>query len=585
MNILGLNYIFHDTSACVISDHMVKCAIEEERLLRQKHTPVFPYRAIARCLAQSGLTHDDLDHIAVSINPNVAMPEKIQYAASLRPAVRDFMFTEIEEQNEKHLTFWKWYNALWPEDKQKRPRVHFVDHHHSHAVGSFLVSPWEEAALLAVDGGGEWRTLWMGQAKGGAVEQFSETLFPHSLGTFYSAVTEFCGFKTEYDEGKTMGLAPTGDPKRFFEVVDGMVDVDDEGAVRLDPSWFELPVSISGRYCSAKMISALGTPRSPREPIADHHRDAAAAFQAVLEKKILKITAMLSKKTGMRHLVHSGGVALNSVVNGRILQEGHFDDIYIMPGAGDSGTSIGAAACVYKQVLKQPAKLHHADPFIGDAYSHQEIEAFLKQAKIRYRRSTDVCAEAAGALHKGDIIGWFQGKMEFGPRALGGRSILADPTKAGMKDKINAEVKHREAFRPFAPSVLEERATEYFESTVPVPFMLTVFPVVEAARATIPAVVHVDNTARLQTVAKDSNPKYHRLIEEFSKLSGHPVILNTSFNVMDEPIVASPYDAVRCFYSTGIDTLFIGDFVLEKAPIKERATSNIRELAGSEHFV
>ncbi|CAN7625168.1 hypothetical protein LJR235_004665 [Pararhizobium sp. LjRoot235] len=568
MNILGLNYIFHDASACVISNNEIKCAIEEERLSREKHTSKFPVRAIARCLKQANLTLDEIDHIAISVNPDIAVAKKVQYAASLGAAAREFLYSEIGGQNQKHLAFWNWYNHSWPVSKARRPDVHFVDHHYSHAIGSFHVSPWTEAAVLAIDGGGEWRTVWMGEARNGAFSQFSETLFPHSLGTFYSAVTEYCGFKVEYDEGKTMGLAPTGDPTRFFDIVDEMVRVKDDGAVELDLSWFDLPASITGRFCSEKLIAALGVPRGPGEEIREHHRDAAAAFQAVLEKNVLKMTSMLAAKTKLPFLVHSGGVALNSVANGKILQAGHFDDIYVMPGAGDNGTAIGAAAYVYKDILGNREKLYHVNPFVGDEYANQEIERFLKSAKVTYRKSDDVCLEAARSLSDGKIIGWFQGKMEFGPRALGGRSILADPTRAGMKDKINAEVKHREAFRPFAPSVIAERASDYFETTVEVPFMLTVFPVREEMRAKIPAIVHVDDTARLQTVRRDCNERYYDLIREFGKLSGHPVVLNTSFNVMDEPIVASPSDAVRCFYSTGIDILYIGDFVLEKEPAK-----------------
>ncbi|RWB25612.1 carbamoyltransferase C-terminal domain-containing protein [Mesorhizobium sp.] len=564
MNILGINYIFHDTAACIVSDNELKCAIEEERLLRQKHTSNFPYRAIERCLEESGLSYLDINHIAVSINPNLAVMDKIQYAAGLNMGTRDFMFAEIGEQNARHLSFWKWFEEHFPTSQLSRPTVHCVDHHHAHAIGSYLVSPWDEAALLAIDGGGEWRTHWMGQGKGSQIQPISETTFPHSLGTFYSAVTEFCGFKPMYDEGKTMGLAPTGDPNRFFDTVNSMISVNDDGTVKLENSWFQIPVFVTGRFCGPKMIEALGAPRISGEQILERHRDAAAAFQAVLEKAVLKLTSILSTRTGMRNLVHSGGVALNSVANGKILQNGHFDDIYVMPNAGDAGSAIGAAAYVHKIKLHQPGKLKHANPFIGDSYTDDQIQRFLDQAKLAYRRSEDPCVDAARALHKGHIIGWFQGKMEFGPRALGGRSILADPTKGCMKDKINSEVKHREAFRPFSPSVLDQFTTNYFDAPVLVPFMSSVFNTKDAVRKNIPAVVHVDGSARLQTVEREVNPLYYRLIEEFAKLSGHPLLLNTSFNVMGEPIVASPADAVRCFYSTGLDALYIGNLVLEK---------------------
>ncbi len=390
-------------------------------------------------------------------------------------------------------------------------------------------------------------------------------LFPHSLGMFYSAATEFCGFKPNYDEGKTMGLAPTGDPGRYYEVVDSMVKVDDDAVVELSLDWFDFPL-FNGNVYGQKFIDVFGPKRSDNEEIMQSHRDVAAAFQAVLEKNILAIAKYLSDKTKCRHLIYAGGVALNSVANGRIIREGLFDDIFVMPGAGDNGTAIGAAAYVYSRVsTKSQHRIRHSTPFLGRNFSNEEIKSALISSKVTFHQTDDITGETAKHLHMGKIVGWFQGRSEFGPRALGGRSILADPTDHDMKRRINADVKHREPFRPFAPSVLSECARDYFEIDLQVPYMLKVAYVREEVRNMVPAIVHVDGSARLQTVDKDTNPRYHEMIKKFGELSGHPLVLNTSFNVMGEPIVQSPADALRCFFSTGLDILAIGDFIVEKS--------------------
>lgn len=361
-----------------------------------------------------------------------------------------------------------------------------------------------------------------------------------------------------------MGLAPCGDPSRFYDVVASMVGVEDDLSVKLDLKWFDFP-SLGRCLFNEEFVEKFGPPRMPGQDIRQHHTDVAAAFQSVLEDTILKIARELRRRTDEKHLVYAGGVALNSVVNGRIIREGIFEDIFLMPGAGDNGTSIGAAAYVHSKILKSEKKIIHNTPYLGRIYSEEEIEATLRSAKVPYQKSDDVYGEIASALHDGMIVGWFQGRMEFGPRALGARSILADPTKADMKQKINAEVKHREPFRPFAPSVIQERAQEYFDIDVDVPYMLKVAPVRGEMRAHIPAIVHVDGSARLQTVDSEVAPEYHRLISVFGEISGHPVLLNTSFNVMGEPIVELPTDALRCFFSTGIDVLAMGPFVVRKA--------------------
>lgn len=560
MIILGLNYIFHDSSACLIQDGEILYAVEEERLSRQKHTQCFPTLAIADCLAQNDLFPQDIDHIAISICPGASDALKLSHAAKLGPSSGPFLQYEFNRLRDRNMQFWSWYHKTWADDG---PEVHFVDHHLAHAAGTYFVSPWDDAAIMSIDGWGEWSTTWLGQAEGPKLTMLSESLFPNSLGVFYSAATEFCGFKPNYDEGKTMGLAPVGDKSLFFDEVDSMVSLDEDGRVQLNLSWFDFP-SFSGRLCGQKMLDLFGPMRAAGDPITDLHANVAAAFQAVLEKNVLSLARHLKKLTGKRYLVHSGGVALNSVANGQIVTEGIFDDVFMMPGAGDNGTAIGAAAYAHSSILKQQKRIRHTTPYLGRAYSNSDVVECLNEAKVPFELVAQPLETVAQALADGMIVGWFSGRMEFGPRSLGARSILADPTNPDMKRKINAEVKHREPFRPFAPSVCAEHAHRYFEMPVEVPYMLKVAKVRPEMRTVLPAVVHVDGTARLQTVAKNCAPEYHALISEFAKLSGHPVILNTSFNVMGEPIVESPLDALRCFYSTGIDLLVMGSVIVPK---------------------
>ncbi|MBC8721069.1 carbamoyltransferase [Paraburkholderia sp. RAU6.4a] len=565
MNILGLNYIFHDSSACVVADGELLVAVEDERLTGEKHSQKFPERAIESCLARSGLKASDIDHIAISFNPNKHVVTKALYAASLHRAAGSFISYEFLRLRARQKAFWSWYNRTW-DRRGARPKVHFIDHHLSHIGGSYFVSPFDEAALLSIDGWGEWSTTWLGHAKGRMLQAFGESLFPHSLGCFYSAATEFCGFKPNYDEGKTMGLAPCGDPERFYDKAKSLVRISAAGEIELDLSLFDFP-QVTGRFCNDAFYQAFGAPRKRGAPFEDHHRDVAAAFQRVIEESILQLCRVLEKKTVTRNLVLAGGVSLNSVANGRVMRETQFKNIYVMPGAGDNGTCIGAAYYLYNGLLKGEKRYHHEHPYIGTEHSNEAIEDVLRQSKVAYRRSADVCAETASILRKGKIVAWFQGKMEFGPRSLGGRSILADPTLPGMKDKINAEVKHRELFRPFAPSVAAEDVSKFFDFSGESPFMLMVCDVLPDKQALLPAITHVDGTARLQTVSATSSRRYYGLIKEFEKLSGIPVILNTSFNIMDQPIIESPLNAIRCFFSTGLDVLVMGDFIVEKAPM------------------
>ncbi|HHJ18738.1 MAG TPA: carbamoyltransferase [Gammaproteobacteria bacterium] len=561
--ILGLNYAFHDASACIVKDGQLVCALEEERFTRSKHATGFPEQSVQHCLAIAGLEAGDITHIAVSAKPSLYWSRKLLYGLRHLSKAPSFIRHELIRLFWQQRALQGWYQLQWPESGH-RPALHFIPHHACHAAGTFFVSPFESAAILSIDGSGEWSTSFLGQGSDDQVKSFGESYFPHSLGSFYEAATEYCGFQPNYDEGKTMGLAPFGDADRFYSQFRSMVKIDAEGGIHIDPSWFKYQYWGFQR-CSARFEHEFGQPRRSSEPFEQHHYDVAAAAQRVLEETGVDIARQLYQKTREKNLVIAGGVSLNSVMNGCILRETPFDDVYMMAAAGDNGTSIGAAFYLQHAILGQPRTYVHLDPYVGTAYNNEEIKQVLDAAKLDYEFHQDIEAVAAKLLSQQRIIGWFQGRMEIGPRALGNRSILADPTNAAMKDKINAEVKHREAYRPFAPSVVVEARHEYFDIGVEDPFMLKVCHVLPEKKKILSAITHVDGTARLQTVSAQTNPRYHALIMEFGALSGVPVVLNTSFNVMGEPIVESPVDALRCFFTTGLDDLVIGNYRVSKS--------------------
>jgi len=564
MIILGLNIIYHDSTACIVKDGKLVVALEEERLNRQKHTDIFPTRAITRCLEDAGVKAEDIDHIAVSYQPGLDRTKKIVYGMGLGRNIWPFLQHDALNNWRKQRNLQAWLDETYP--GSKRPEVHFIPHHICHVVGSFFVSPYESAALLSVDESGEWASTLKGAGRGSTFQCFGQDYFPLSLGAVYEAVTEYLGFIPNYDEGKTMGLAPLGNPETFRKTVEKIFWVNEDMSIGVDLSYFGYP-SYS-RRCRKKFFDTFGPPRRQAKGarFEQHHLDVAAAFQVQLEECLLKIARQLHQRTQEDYLVIAGGTALNSVANGRLVRESGFKDVYVMPAAGDNGTAIGAAYYVYTSILGNPRTFIHDNPFVGTEYAGPAIRKILDESKLKYRFVPDSDLEAAAAdlLQRGNILGWFQGRMEIGPRALGNRSILANPTLPGMKDQINAQVKHREAFRPFAPSCPIEDTPRFFEQNVADPFMLKVCDVREDKRAVIPAVTHVDGTARLQTVHRETNPRYHKLLKEFEKLSGVPVLLNTSFNVMGEPIVESPVDAIRCFYTTGLDYLILGNYILSK---------------------
>ena len=564
MNIIGINHFFHDTSACLVSDGRLVAALEEERFSRDKHTTAFPTEAAQRCLKMGKIGPEDVHHVAVSADPTHKWEAKLAYAAQNLRQSKSFLKTELRHIWDRKQGLKHWIEQTWP-NPERRPRVHQIQHHLCHVGGSFFVSPYQEAALLGLDGSGEWATSLLGHGQGDKIEVLQQSYFPMSLGSFYEAVTEWVGFRPNYDEGKTMGLAPYGDPKPFYQKVANLVRVAADGGIWLDLDYFGFQLHGPRRY-SDKFVETFGPPRKydKNAPFETHHKDVAAAFQKVLEDRVLEMCRGLHLRTKAKYLVIAGGVALNSVMNGRIIREGPFEDLYVMPGAGDNGTCIGAAYYAETAILGQPRRFVHDDPYIGNEYGEAEIRGALESSGLKLERHEDIERVAAELLARGRMLGWFQGRMEFGPRALGSRSILANPTLPDMKAVLNARVKHREAFRPFAPACPQETAGDFFETRVKDPFMLKVCFVRPDKRTQLAAITHVDGSARLQTVEQKHHPRFHKLLSEFGKITGVPVLLNTSFNVMGEPIIEHPIQAIRCFFSTGLDELILGNYVVRK---------------------
>ncbi len=563
MVILGIGGFSHDSAAALVVDGKVVAAVAEERLSRVKHQGGIPHRAVAYCLESAGLTADDVDHVGGYMRPLVRLGKRLPYR--LGQAVRSPFYSAA------FMAYEVVHNAQYVQGLRglcgKKTKLHFLEHHPAHAASAFLAGPFDEAALLSIDYIGEFAATWAGVGEGTRLRCLHQENYPNSLGVFYSAITDYLGFLRASDEYKVMGLASYGEAEyfdAFREIVrdrgDGWYDID-----RSWTAWHYLPGSRCG-YFSKKFIDRFGPPRRQGEPIEARHRNLAASAQKVLEETVLNLARWLHGRTGLAKLAMAGGVALNCSMNGRLLRESLFEEIFVQPAAGDDGIAVGAALQLHHRLTGQPRGDGLDHVYLGPAYDNEAIRRFLDMAKLPYEQVTNVEEYTADLLAEGKIVGWYQGRMEFGPRALGSRSILADPTRPDMKELLNKYVKHREDFRPFAPSVLEEHASEYFTGCTRSPFMLFVHPVEPGQRDRVPAITHVDGTARVQTVSKASNPRYHKLIAAFSRRRGVPMVLNTSFNVMGEPIVNTPEDAVRCFYSTGLDALVMGDYVLRKAP-------------------
>lgn len=571
MNILGISCFYHDASACLLQDGRIVAAVEEERFTRQKHATEFPKNAIAYCLREGGITVKDLDYVGFYEKPFIKFERIIlSHLATFPRSWRAFLSAMPLWLREKLQV-----PVIIRQELGYRGPILFIEHHLAHAASAFLVSPFEEAAILTVDGVGEWATTTLGVGRGSGISLHKEIRFPHSLGLLYSAITAYLGFKINSGEGKVMGLAPYGRPV-YRTQFEQLITIQPDGSFRLNLDYFQFHYGME--MFSPKLEELLGPRRPPNGELTPHYCNVAATLQAVLEDAMLSMAKHLHDLTGQEALCMAGGVALNSVANGRILRETPFRDLFIQPAAGDGGTSLGVAAYIYNTVLGHPRTFVLENAYLGPGFSDEEIEAFLRSQGADYMRyDRDQLVKAVAQLIADDqIVGWFQGRMEFGPRALGNRSILANPCNAAMKDILNARVKHRESFRPFAPSVpLDDMAT-YFDWDYPSPFMLLVCDVRPQMRPVIPAITHVDGTARLQTVTRDENPLYYDLIKEVGRRTGVPVVLNTSFNIRGEPIVCTPQEAYACFASTDMDYLALGSYLIAKNRVTPMPLSAVR---------
>jgi carbamoyltransferase len=591
MRVLGISAFYHDSAAALVEDGRIVAAAQEERFTRKKHDASFPHNAIGYCLEASGAKLAEIDHIAFYDKPFLKFERLLETYIALAPqGFRSFQMAIPLWLKEKLFQKSLLRKNLKEFDEDVAPdRLLFTEHHLSHAASAFFPSPFEKAVVLTMDGVGEWATTSAAIGDGNRLEIFQEIHFPHSLGLLYSALTYYTGFKVNSGEYKVMGLAPYGEPKYAKLILDNLIDLKPDGSFRLDMNYFDYCTGLT--MTNERFAKLFGAPvRTPDKLLTPFHMDVAASIQAVLDEAVLRLTRSLADKTGLRNLCLAGGVALNCVANGKVLRDGKFDSIWIQPAAGDAGGAVGAALAAYHQFKGQPRKVAATDgmsgAFLGPAFAQSEIERRLAAAGARFSvlSEDDVVATTAKALADQLAVGWFQGRMEFGPRSLGARSILGDPRSATMQKNLNLKVKYRESFRPFAPAVLREDVADWFELGSDSPYMLIVADVrqdkrramsadeqalfgidkLNISRSEIPAVTHVDYSARIQTVSAETNPLFHRLLSQFKLLTGCPVLVNTSFNVRGEPIVCTPEDAFRCFMGNELDLLVVGNCVLEK---------------------
>mgnify|MGYP003704110827 FL=1 len=595
MKILGISAYYHDSAACLVVDGQVVAAAQEERFTRKKHDQAFPSNAIAYCLSEVGCTPTDIDYVVFYDKPFLKFERLLEtylayapvgfksFATSLPVWLTDKLFQKSVIS--KALT------DLWGKDINWEERLLFSEHHLSHAASAFFPSPFEDAAILTMDGVGEWTTTSLAIGHGNELKVHKEIHFPHSLGLLYSAITYYTGFKVNSGEYKVMGLAPYGEPKYAQLMKDHLIDIKEDGSFALDMSYFNYCTGLT--MTNEKFDQLFGGPRRGEETaLTQREMDLAASIQAVTEEVVIKLAKGIRKSTGQKNLCLAGGVALNCVANGKLLRENIFDNIWIQPAAGDAGGAVGAALAAYYMMLGLPRKVDPAlqdgmkGSYLGPEFAQDDIEKRLAAvgAKFTNHSDEDIIALTAQALSDGKAVGWHQGRMEFGPRSLGGRSILADARSPSAQKLLNLKVKYRESFRPFAPSVLREDVSEWFEIDTDSPYMLLVADVqkskrlamteeqqklfgiekLNVPRSEIPAVTHVDYSARVQTIHKQTNPKYHALVSKFKELTGCPVVVNTSFNVRGEPIVCTPEDAFRCLMGTEIEFLVVGNSIMRK---------------------
>ena len=590
--ILGISAFYHDSAAALVVDGEVIAAAQEERFTRKKHDPSYPACAIDYVLSEAGLTLDKVGHVVFYDKPFLKFERLLEtYVAYAPKGLKQFsMAMPVWLREKLFLKAQLTKNLKKLEKEFDAERLLFGEHHFSHAASAFYPSPFEEAVVLTLDGVGEWATTTVSIGRGNKLEIVKEIHFPHSLGLLYSAFTYYTGFRVNSGEYKVMGLAPYGEPKYKDLILDKLIDLKEDGSFRLDQSYFNYATGLT--MTNKKFSHLFGEPvRKPEsDQLTQFHMDIAASLQAVTEEVVLKMTRSLAKEYCIPNLCLAGGVSLNCVANGKILRDKNFKEIWVQPAAGDAGGALGAALSVWYKEIDKPRQVNPTDSmrgsYLGPAYSQQDIEKELINCDAKFEAVTEeeMLEQTSQALVEGKAVGWFQGRMEFGPRALGGRSILGDPRSETMQKTLNLRVKYRESFRPFAPSVLRENVTEWFETDYASPYMLLVDDVrkdkriemtkeeeslfgidkLNIKRSSIPAVTHVDYSARIQTVHKNTNPKYHALITKFKEKTGCGVMINTSFNVRGEPIVCTPEDAFKCFMGTEIEMLAIGNCVLRK---------------------
>ena len=590
--ILGISAFYHDSAAALVVDGEVIAAAQEERFTRKKHDPSYPACAIDYVLSEAGLTLDKVGHVVFYDKPFLKFERLLEtYVAYAPKGLKQFgMAMPVWLREKLFLKAQLTKNLKKLEKEFDAERLLFGEHHFSHAASAFYPSPFEEAVVLTLDGVGEWATTTVSIGKGNKLEIVKEIHFPHSLGLLYSAFTYYTGFRVNSGEYKVMGLAPYGEPKYKDLILDKLIDLKEDGSFRLDQSYFNYATGLT--MTNKKFSNLFGEPvRKPEsDQLTQFHMDIAASVQAVTEEVVLKMTRSLAKEYCIPNLCLAGGVSLNCVANGKILRDKNFKEIWVQPAAGDAGGALGAALAVWHKEIDKPRKVNPTDSmrgsYLGPSYSQEDIEKELINCDAKFEAVTEeeMLEQTSQAIAEGKAVGWFQGRMEFGPRALGGRSILGDPRSETMQKTLNLRVKYRESFRPFAPSVLRQDVSEWFETDYDSPYMLLVDDVrkdkriemtkeeeslfgidkLNIKRSSIPAVTHVDYSARIQTVHKNTNPKYHALITKFKEKTGCGVVINTSFNVRGEPIVCTPEDAFKCFMGTEIEMLAIGNCVLRK---------------------
>ena len=592
MRILGISAFYHDSAAAIVEDGRIVAAAQQERFSRKKHDARFPDAAIQYCLDAAGASLAEVDYVSFYDKPFLKFDRLLETYVAFAPRGFRSFSTAVpvwlrEKLFQKNLLKRK-LKAAAPEFDWEQ-RLLFAEHHQSHAASAFYPSPFTDAAVLTMDGVGEWATTSVAIGHGNELQTVKEIHFPHSLGLLYSAFTYYTGFKVNSGEYKVMGLAPYGEPRYRDRILDKLVDLKEDGSFRLNLDYFDYCTGL--RMTNGRFDDLFeGPPRRPGDPLTQRDMDLAASIQAVVEEAVIRLTRGLARETGLPNLCLAGGVALNCVANGKVLRDKAFRNVWVQPAAGDAGGSLGAALAAYHGFLGQPRRVNGAldameGSFLGPSFAQVDIEQRLTAYGARYKvwDERSLIQATAEALAGGEAVGWFQGRMEFGPRALGGRSILGDPRSPDTQRNLNLKIKYRESFRPFAPAVLMEDVGEWFETGEPSPYMLFVAHVaaphringqepdgvqgidkLQVTRSDIPAVTHVDLSARIQTVHRETNPRFHALLSAFKERTGCPVLVNTSFNVRGEPIVCTPEDAMRCFMGTELDALVIGDCILRK---------------------